>query len=215
MHYKPHPRLQLVMNKIREHKEPYEVNVLGKKIIVFPGVLSPRYNPSAYFYIENIPSQKNKTVLEIGCGCGVISLLVTLNGVGNIIAVDINPIAVENTVENFKMYNIANATVLQSDLFENIDGKFDSIIFAAPYYGNEPKDLLERSVSDCNYNTLKLFLKNAKSFLKPNGNIFLGFSDTGDTDLLKKLVTENKYVITGFFEKAFSDWKAQLYVLQL
>ncbi|MBI3309660.1 MAG: hypothetical protein HYZ79_09870 [Candidatus Melainabacteria bacterium] len=51
--------------------------------------------------------------------------------------------------------------------------------------------------------------------MKPNGNIFLGFSDTGDTDLLKKLVTENKYVITGFFEKAFSDWKAQLYVLQL
>jgi len=215
MHYKPHPRLQSVMNKIREHKKPYEVNVLGKKIVVYPGVLSPRYNPSARFYIENIPSQKDKTVLEVGCGCGVISLLIALNGVGNIIAVDINPIAVENTVENCKMYNIDNATVLQSDLFENIDGKFDSIIFAAPYYGNKPTDLLECAVSDYNYNTLEVFLNNAKSFLKPNGSIFLGFSDTGDTDLLKKVVTENKYVITGFFEKAFSDWKAQLYVLQL
>lgn len=215
MNYKPHPRLESVLDKVREHKEPYEVNVLGKKIIVFPGVLSPRYDPSSHFYIECLPNQKNKTVLEIGSGSGVLSLFVALQGASQVVAVDINPNAVENTKENFRRYNVQDFQAFYSNLFENVEGKFDTIIFAAPYYGNKPNDILERAVSDDNYKTLELFLKNAKNFLNLKGQIYLGFSDTGDTDLLKKLIIENQYLIRDFKEKAFIDWKAELYVLEL
>lgn len=215
MSYQPHPRLESVLNLMRKHQESYEVNFLGKKVTVFPNVFSPRYSPSAAFHVKNMPNQKDKAVLEIGSGSGVISLLAALQGASQVVAVDINPDAVENTKANFERYNVQNACAMYSNLFENVTGKFDTIIFAAPYYGNKPKDTLEMAASDYNYQTLASFMENAHKYLKDEGQVQLGFSDTGDTELLHKLVRENNYRIVSFKEETFIDWKAQLYILAL
>lgn len=215
MPYQAHPRLESVLNLMREHQELYEVNFWDKKIIVFPNVLSPRYNPSTAFHVKNMPNQKDKTVLEIGSGCGAISLFAAFQGANKIVAVDINPNAIENTKANFQRYNLQNASVFYSNLFENISGKFDTIIFAAPYYGNKPKDNLGKAASDYNYQTLTSFMRKAYKYLNNKGQIHLGFSDTGDIELLHKLVNENNYKITSFKEESFIDWKAQLYIFVL
>lgn len=214
MEYKLHNTTNPYLERVRSHKEPYTTEILGKEIIVYPNVMSPKYDWSPRFHIENMPNQKDKEFLEIGCGSGVLSLFATFQGASKIVAVDINPNAIENTKANFQKYNFKNIETFESDVFEKVEGKFDTINFAAPYHGNEPRDILEYGVSDPEYRALKIFLKEAKNFLKENGQIILGFSNTGDLDLLNTLFIENKLYVKNFKEEENNGWKAYLYVLE-
>ena len=213
MEYKAHNTTDPYLERVRSHKEPYTTEILGKEIIVYPSVMSPKYDWSPRFHIENMPNQKGKEFLEIGCGSGVLSLFAAFQEAKRVVAVDINPNAIENTKANFQKYNFQNADIFESNVFEKVQGKFDTINFAAPYHGNKPKDILEYGVSDPDYQALKLFFKNAKNFLKENGEIILGFSNTGDLDLLNTLFIENKLYIKNFREEKNNSWKAYIYVL--
>jgi release factor glutamine methyltransferase len=214
MEYKIHNTTNPYLERVRSHKEPYMTEILGKELIVFPNVMSPKYDWSPRFHIENMPNQKDKEFLEIGCGSGVLSLFAAFQGAKKIVAVDINKDAIKNTKANFQKYNLKNSKVFESDVFDKVQGKFDTINFAAPYHGNKPRDILEYGVSDPEYRALKLFLGNARKFLKENGQIILGFSDTGDSDLLNTLFIENKFHIKNFKEERNNGWKAYLYVLE-
>ncbi len=214
MEYKVHNTTNPYLNNVRSHKEPYTTEILGKEIIVYPNVMSPKYDWSPRFHIENMPNQKGKDFLEIGCGSGVLSLFAAFQGAKRIVAVDINTYAIENAIANFQKYNLNNFEIFKSDVFENVHGKFDTINFAAPYHGNTPSDILEYGVSDPDYRALKTFIKDAPNFLNENGQIILGFSDTGDNDLLKTLLTENNLVIKDFKEEERDGWKAYLYILE-
>ena len=76
---------------------------------------------------------------------------------------------------NFDARRLSNAHVIQGDLLEAISHKFDFIFFNAPYYGERPKDWLERAVTDENYDTLKRFLADVKRCLAVGGVVMLGF----------------------------------------
>ncbi len=214
MDYKLHDTTNPYLERVRSHKEPYSTEILAKEIIVYPNVMSPKYDWSSRFHIENMPNQKDKEFLEIGCGSGVLSLFAAFQGARRIVAVDINPNAIENTKANLQKYNFQNFEAFESDVFEKVRGKFDTITFAAPYHGNKPKDILEYGVSDPEYRALRIFLKEAKNFLKENGQIVLGFSNTGDLDLLNTLFIENKLHVKNFKEEENNGWEARLYILE-
>ena len=214
MEYKLHDTTNTYLERVRSHTKPYTTEISGKEIIVYPNVMSPKYDWSPRFHVENMPNQKDKEFLEIGCGSGVLSLFAAFQGAERIVAVDINPNAIENTKANFQKYNFKNIETFESDVFEKVRGKFDTINFAAPYHGNKPKDILEYGVSDPEYRALKIFLKEARYFLKESGQIILGFSNTGDLDLLNTLFIENKLYVKSFKEEENNGWKAYLYVLE-
>ncbi|MEX1015068.1 MAG: Rossmann-like fold-containing protein, partial [Candidatus Paceibacterota bacterium] len=212
--YDVHSTTNPYLEKVRSHKKPYIFEVLGKKIIINPNVMSPKYDWSSRFCIEQMPNQKGKSFLEVGSGCGVISVFAGLQEAQKVVALDINPNAVENTKNNFGKYNLTNAQALESDLFEKTHSTFDTIFFNAPYHGSEPQDMLERGVSDHNYEVLRRFLREAKKYLNKKGSIFLGFSNTGDTDLLNHLILENKYFLVEKKEETNEGWTAYLYELK-
>ncbi len=114
---------------------------------VKPGVFHPRFFSSTGFLLEffEYMNFSRKKVLEIGSGSGLISLITAKEG-GNVTAIDISPIAVENTKLNV-MLNESKFTessgrveVIQSDLFENVPvGIFDLLIVNPPFYEGTPK----------------------------------------------------------------------------
>ncbi len=214
MPYQAHHTTQSYLEQVKKHTEPYKAEVLGKEMIVYPNVMSPKYDWSSRFHAENMPDQKGKSFLEIGCGCGILSLFAALQGAKRIFAVDINPNAVENAKENLSKYGVKDFEVHYSDVFENVEGTFDTINFAAPYHGNKPNEILEYGVSDPEYSALKIFLHDARKHLNKHGQLVLGFSSTGDADLLNELIIENKWLIKDFKEESNYDWKAYLYVLE-
>ena len=88
---------------------------------------------------------------------------------------DISPDSAKNIAFNFGARRLSNAHVIQGDLLAAISHKFDFIFFNAPYYGERPKDWLERAVTDENYDTLKRFLADVKRCLAADGVVMLGF----------------------------------------
>ncbi|GEM_PF-1067997 len=82
-----------------------------------------------------------KSVLEVGVGTGFIPIYLKTRGF-NCDGIDINPIAIDCAEKNAKKNNI-KVNFYISDLFENVQGKFDLIIFNVPY-GNAKHGFLAK-----------------------------------------------------------------------
>lgn len=112
------------------------------------------------------------TVLEIGSGSGIQLETLLKNGVKkkNILGTDINPDAV-------KKCKSLGFNCIHSDLFSNIKGKFDLIVFNPPYL---PEDSLEPEESKLittggkkGSELMSLFIEKSKDYLNRGGKIFL------------------------------------------
>ncbi|MFH0808827.1 MAG: HemK2/MTQ2 family protein methyltransferase [archaeon] len=127
----------------------------------------------------------NLKFLEVGTGSGILSKTASkFLSAKNILALDINPDAVKALQkEKFK--------TIQSDLFKNIENKFDLIIFNAPYLPldkREPKSSQLTTTGGKRGDEISLkFLTQAKQHLNPNGKIFLLISSLTPQDKIKKL----------------------------
>lgn len=82
--------------------------------------------------IQSLEVSPGMRVLEIGCGSGVVSIHAALEG-ARVTAVDINPKAVELTRTNAKRMGAELDGVTVSDLFGNVEGRFDRVLFNLPY----------------------------------------------------------------------------------
>ncbi|HPR42451.1 MAG TPA: methyltransferase [Candidatus Methanofastidiosa archaeon] len=85
---------------------------------------------------HNIEVDSGDKVLEIGCGTGYVSITAALMG-GVVSGVDINPAAVELSTANARRNGISDIEFRLSDMFENVEGTYDTIIFNPPYLPSE------------------------------------------------------------------------------
>jgi ribosomal protein L11 methyltransferase len=71
-----------------------------------------------------------KTVLDIGCGSGILSVAALLLGAASALAVDIDNLAVENARENAERNGFAppRMVVKQGDLIQGATGRYDVIL---------------------------------------------------------------------------------------
>ncbi|RXZ82740.1 class I SAM-dependent methyltransferase [Paenibacillaceae bacterium] len=84
--------------------------------------------------IEALELPDNARVLDVGCGYGPIGITAArLAPAGKATLIDINERAVELARENAKMNGIGNIEIIQSDLFEAVQGRqFDVLITNPP-----------------------------------------------------------------------------------
>ncbi|MGC8630678.1 MAG: HemK2/MTQ2 family protein methyltransferase [Thermoplasmata archaeon] len=133
-----------------------------------------------YFFIDHIKC--GKSVLEIGTGAGEVAMHCAKLG-SKVTATDING----NSLKLAKS-NAGNLKIkfIKSDLFENISGKFDTILFNPPYlpgeYKEDPAIYGGKSGSDI----IDIFLAEAKKHLNPEGEIYVILSSYNDIEMLIK-----------------------------
>ena len=136
------------------------MDFLGRKIVVPQNVFSPvpwEHNLLAKTVLREV--KETDSVLDMGTGSGVQAILAASKS-SNVTAVDVNPFAAECAKANAKLNKLSSRiTVKESDLFENVKGKFDLIVFDPPFRWFEPRDMWERSSADKEYCTLKLFFE--------------------------------------------------------
>lgn len=116
-------------------------------------------------------AENAQNILEIGCGTGIISLMVAQkNPNAEIAAIDIDENAVNLANENFKKSIFSERLkAIHHDLktFET-EEKFELIISNPPYFEENPsnKDILARQMVGLNFEDLIL---NSKKLLSKNG----------------------------------------------
>ncbi len=152
-----------------------------KKGVWNPFLASGRYHARYLFYHSDLFQEK--TVIEIGSGTGLMSVIMAKYGAKNIIATDISKLAVENTKINLKKFGLEKiCTVFESDLFENVKEKADLITWMIPFFsGTPPKgDTISASMI-METKVFEKFLIDAKNYLNPNGVLLIpSFSLGGD-----------------------------------
>lgn len=196
------------------HDRPYETEVSGKKFTVFPGVHSPQYFKDAPFIVDNLKVREGETLLEIGAGCGAVSVFAALAG-AQVTSTDICENAVANTKANFQLHGLSADQVLLGDLFEPVRnlGPFDTIFWNFPFGFTEQSldEEGERNVIDPGYRCLSRFVQDAGEFLHPMGLLKMCFSPTvGNEDLLRGILSENGYQLEVDAEQSSEGFCLQL-----
>ncbi len=109
--------------------------------------LIPRFETEIIVdYIINSTMKKDK-ILDIGTGTGAIALSLGKNIENSFVTgSDIENKALSLARENKEITNVSNVDFINSDLFDNIDGKFDLIISNPPYINKEDYEKLEKEL---------------------------------------------------------------------
>ncbi len=114
-------------------------------------------------------------VLDVGTGSGIQAIAAAQNkNVSSVLATDVQKGVIEYCKKNIKNKKIK---FIQSDLFKNIKGKFDIIIFNPPYLPQELK-LKDLTIAGGKkgYEVIERFLNEVNNFLKIDGIILIVFS---------------------------------------
>lgn len=166
-----------------------------------------------FLLIDNLLVKENDEVLEVGCGTGIVSIAASVTA-RNVTSVDINPYAIKCTEANIKLNNRENITVFLSDLFENIDKKYDLILFNTPYLPvpedeHDPDDIYSKAWDGGadGRQTINKFLKEVPNYLKTNGKLQLVQSSLSDNDKTLDYLNNNGFEakITGKEHQFFED----------
>jgi release factor glutamine methyltransferase len=169
-----------------QRDETITVTELGRTFVVPPEVYAPNPLGLAEHVLEEV--RGTDRVLDLGTGSGVNGI-VAASISGDVVAVDVSAPAVECARENAALNGVApRMRIVESDLFEHVDGRFDLIVFDPPYRWFRPRDLRERGTADEDYRTLTAFFEQVHEHLTPDGRILLSFGTTGDIDYLRQLI---------------------------
>jgi release factor glutamine methyltransferase len=132
-------------------------------------------------------------VLDMGTGSGVNAILAASRST-DVLAVDINPRAVEAARHNARRNGVSDRIeVRHSDVFSNVDGVFDVILFDPPFRWFAPRDLLEAASTDEDYRTMTAFFRQARRYLTPAGRMLIFFGTSGDLAYLERLAGEEGF----------------------
>ena len=159
-----------------------------------------RYNSDSLFLYYFIKKQSNLKgeVLDVGCGCGVVGLLLKRDFPKiNLTALDIQPLNCEITAHNAKKNNLDIKTICADFIDFKSEQKFDFVVSNPPFYemGSSSSDLhknISRSAHNLEFHN---FCKSANSLIKPKGVLYFCY-DPRFLDMILQVLGEYKFKLT-------------------
>jgi release factor glutamine methyltransferase len=165
------PRFEMYMNntlddqtatmlsiKLKQLKKGIPLEYITKRVqfrdyllSVYPGVFIPRVETEYLIEcIEHAVPAPPKTILEIGVGCGAISIaLAQLYPQAHIVATDISPRALRCAQDNIDQLGLQKRiTLIRNSLYDGISSTFDLIVSNPPYVALSRLQSLPKSVRD-------------------------------------------------------------------
>lgn len=130
-------------------KQYYKPSKVGEKIVVKPiweeyeekeGELVVNLDPGMAFgtgthettrmCIQALEKyvKEESAVFDVGCGSGILAIAAAKLGAKLAVGVDLDPVAVESSIENVGYNNLNNIEILHGNLVEVIDGKADIVV---------------------------------------------------------------------------------------
>jgi release factor glutamine methyltransferase len=168
-----------------------DARVAGLKLRVLPDVFNPALHFTSSFFARYLKEsgmvRPHTSVLDLGTGSGVLAIAAALSGAGSVVAVDINPAAVECARRNSKRYGLDKViTVRQGNMFEPVAGeRFDLVVCNPPYLRGEPQSVAGYAYwGGANLEWLARFGQLLHAHLNPGGVAILSIGDVADLEVI-------------------------------
>ena len=180
---------------------PHDVDYLGLRLHVPAEVFPPTPTSDLLGRVVISTVQSGHRVLDMGSGSGANAILAAQRA-DDVVAVDVNPRAVSATAANAANNGVGDRVrCAVSDLFDCVDGQFDVIVFDPPFRWFAPRDLLERAITDEDYEALGRFMIEAPRYLRENGCVLLFFGTSGDAEHLDALTQRARFAVQTVAER--------------
>ena len=179
---------------LKSNIQKYNVDILGNRYSFYTdnGVFSKeKLDFGTRVLLENIPIEKlHGDILDVGCGYGVIDIVLGKLVDAKFLGVDVNRRALHLAEMNKKENKLSNIDFIESSCYENVSGKYDFIITNPPIRAGK-KIVYE-------------IVMGAKNYLKDEGSLFIvvrkeqgAKSMVRDLEEIYKVEILNK--VKGFF----------------
>lgn len=194
--------------------------------------LSLRLHPQVYepgedtfLLLETLDIKPDESILELGTGCGIISLECARRG-AQVIGTDLNPFAVtlaKNNYRNNQSKMSGSIEFRQGDLFDVIRDHetFDCILFNPPYLpttdgerigGDGWFDLAVDGGAD-GLRVIKRFIHDLPRFLLNGGRAYLVFSTLAPQNRFKDYCHQAQLKASCVSQHRFDDESLEIYLL--
>jgi release factor glutamine methyltransferase len=176
-------------------------------------VWSTVYKPAedSYLLQRHVENKVHGIVLDVGTGGGIQAITAAQKTeVTRVVAVDVNPQALDGAQKNAVSAGVSDKIEFRlSDLFQDVEERFDYILFNPPYLPTHPGEPGDEAVrawdgGPTGAEVIRRFLVEAKNHLKHGGRILLILSSlTGITleEIAKDYEVEVLEEEPLFFEK--------------
>jgi release factor glutamine methyltransferase len=220
---------KFILEKLNQ-KFPMEVNILNSKFILrnssvySPGKLTEFF---AQYILDNF-NLASKKILDLGCGCFALGIILAKAGAAKVIGIDIESHAIACAAENIRLNHVThNACVLQGDgiagILDDYRGNIDIIIGGLPWETiseeafNKIDDAykpLFRSFYDMEDRLIQGLLKDGPSLLAPDGRVFVT-SSSRTFERLQIICRKFQWGCTIVHEKQLHDDGDKEYIVEL
>jgi ribosomal protein L11 methyltransferase len=154
------------------------VNVKHNLVIIPKMSFGTGHHSTTHLMIEEISKLdcKGKSVLDYGCGTGVLGIYAAVLGAKNVLGVDIDDWCVENTLENIGLNHIETMEVRKADIFDLDETIYDIIL------------------ANINYNILEKNMAHITKRLSKGGHLLLSGLLDSDLENMKKIAENNNVI---------------------
>lgn len=137
-------------------------------------------------YIESLDLE-GEELLDMGTGTGIVGITAAKNN-AVVTAADIDPDALEIAEQKAHEEEVADSIdFVETDLFENIEGEFDYIVFNPPYLSGERQSENDALVGgEAGTEIIERFLSKASRYLKSEGQVFFVASSLSELEALRR-----------------------------
>lgn len=213
---------QLFLKEIRSQSAT-TLDIEGIRIKTCPNVFPPQssFSQSSERLNELFSNIRDKRILDMGTGTGFQAIQAAKQGAAMVIAVDINPQAVQCAIENAALNDVSHkVSVLESDLFEKIspNDRFDVIIANLPIVDFPVEGIVESALYDPDFQIHKRFLAAAKQYLYADGYIVMthiNFKGPTDFAEFEQLLNSNDYHVAHYLDIENMGFTWRLYRIKI